>query len=200
MWSTEVIIWLKKIAITVNKSEDYCICAEVNILRVWCVVSPFKKNKRNLLFWQSAFLVRVNVFSVCFLHEWELPALCSLPWWVAAQQGASETPLSRHFNQLLQGNPKAFPGQQKVLISTAFPRFALWSPPQRTCLKHLPREASRSYLNQMLSLLHWLLLMQRSTSSNLSFTHSLSNQRNKEPSVSVVSHIKKNWNVYICPM
>lgn len=94
--------------------------------------------------------------------------LCSLPLWVAAQQGASEAPLSRHFHQLLWGNPKAFPGQQRHLISTAFPRFALGSPSRWTCQKRLPREASGSYPDQMPSRLHWLLAMQRSTSSNLS--------------------------------
>lgn len=95
-------------------------------------------------------------------------ALCFLPSWVATQQGAPETSLTRHFHQLLWGNSKAFPGQQSDLISTAFPRFALGSPPRWTCLKHLPREASRSYPIQMPSRLHWLLSMQRSTSSNLS--------------------------------
>lgn len=110
------------------------------------------------------FIHRVSVFAVRFLHERERPALCSLPLWVAAQQGAPETSLSRHFHQVLWGNPR----EQRNLIPTAFPRFALGSHSGWTCLKHLPWEGSRSYPDQMPFQLQWLLSMQRSTSSNLS--------------------------------
>ncbi|KAI3356718.1 hypothetical protein L3Q82_003312 [Scortum barcoo] len=52
----------------------------------------------------------------------------------------------RHFLQLFRGDPEAFPGQPRDIVSPACP----WSsprpppPPGGTCLEHLPREASQA--------------------------------------------------------
>ena len=65
------------------------------------------------------------------------------------QQGNPDCPLPSHFHQLFWGDPKAFPGQPGDVIPPACPGSAPRSPPSRTCLKDLPREASRRHPHQM---------------------------------------------------
>ncbi|MED6233434.1 hypothetical protein ATANTOWER_011738 [Ataeniobius toweri] len=44
-----------------------------------------------------------------------------------------------HLGQLVQGNPKAFPGQPRNIIPPACPRSSSGSPPGGTCPEHLTR-------------------------------------------------------------
>ncbi|KAI3368147.1 hypothetical protein L3Q82_007809 [Scortum barcoo] len=55
----------------------------------------------------------------------------------------------RHFLQLFRGDPEAFPGQLRDIVSLACPRSSPGPPPGGTCLEHLPREASRGHPKQM---------------------------------------------------
>ncbi|MEQ2242210.1 hypothetical protein ILYODFUR_033418 [Ilyodon furcidens] len=47
--------------------------------------------------------------------------------------------------QLLRGEPKAFPGQPRVVVPPACPGPSPGPPPGGTCLEHLPRKASRRH-------------------------------------------------------
>ena len=54
---------------------------------------------------------------------------------------------------IFRGDPEAFPGKPRDIVSPAFPGkyywYSLGSPPSRTCLEHLTREVSRRHPNQM---------------------------------------------------
>lgn len=52
----------------------------------------------------------------------------------------------RRFLQLSWEDPKAFPGQPSDIVTPARPVSSPRSPPRRTGLEHLPREASRGHL------------------------------------------------------
>ncbi|KAI3355635.1 hypothetical protein L3Q82_004174 [Scortum barcoo] len=47
------------------------------------------------------------------------------------------------------GDPEAFPGQPRDIVSPACPGSSRRPPPGGTCLEHLPREASRGHPKQM---------------------------------------------------
>ncbi|KAI3360667.1 hypothetical protein L3Q82_002533 [Scortum barcoo] len=49
----------------------------------------------------------------------------------------------RHFLQLFRGDPEAFPGQSRDIVSPACPGSSPRPPPGGTRLEHLPREASQ---------------------------------------------------------
>ena len=55
----------------------------------------------------------------------------------------------RHLPQLIRGDPKAFQGQPRDIISPACPGSALGPLPGRTCPEHLTRKASRRHPVQM---------------------------------------------------
>ncbi|MEQ2245915.1 hypothetical protein ILYODFUR_032944 [Ilyodon furcidens] len=59
------------------------------------------------------------------------------------QQRRPDVPLPRHLLQLLQVEPKAFPGQPRDIVPPACPGPSPGPPPGGTCLEHLPRKASR---------------------------------------------------------
>ena len=81
------------------------------------------------------------------------------------EQGHPDFPLPRHFIQLFWEYPKAFAGQLSNTVTPVCPGSSSGSPPGGTCQEHLPREASRGHLKQMLSHLSWLLAMWRSSGS-----------------------------------
>ncbi|KAL7836401.1 hypothetical protein AOLI_G00276850 [Acnodon oligacanthus] len=58
-------------------------------------------------------------------------------------------PLPRHLLQLVRRDTEAFPRQSRDIIPPTCPGSSLGSPPCRTCLEHLPREASRGHPHQM---------------------------------------------------
>ncbi|MED6268052.1 hypothetical protein CHARACLAT_018368 [Characodon lateralis] len=63
-------------------------------------------------------------------------------------------PLTTIFNscittELVQGNPKAFPGQPRNIVPQARLESSSGPPPGRMCLEHLTRKASRRHPNQM---------------------------------------------------
>lgn len=100
---------------------DYCE-SKSYLFAVLCIVLAFDKNKRHLLFWWSEFPVRDSMFPVCFLHEQELSSLCSLPSWVAAQQGAPETPFPPAPLGESQGIPRPAERSSLYCISQVCPR------------------------------------------------------------------------------
>ncbi|MED6253304.1 hypothetical protein ATANTOWER_026221 [Ataeniobius toweri] len=59
------------------------------------------------------------------------------------QQRCPDVPLPRHLLQLLQGEPKAFPGQPRDIVPPVCPGLCPGPPPGGTCLEDLPRKASR---------------------------------------------------------
>ncbi|KAI3359201.1 hypothetical protein L3Q82_002718 [Scortum barcoo] len=66
-----------------------------------------------------------------------------------SEQGCPDFPHSRHFLQLFQGDPEAFPGQLRDIVSPACPGSSPRPPPGGTCLEHHPREASRRHPKEM---------------------------------------------------
>ena len=69
------------------------------------------------------------------------------------EQRSPDVPVPSHFLQLIRGDPVAFPGQPRDIVSPtcpgSSPGSSPGSPPSRTCKEHLTREASRSHPNQM---------------------------------------------------
>ncbi|KAI3367358.1 hypothetical protein L3Q82_026167 [Scortum barcoo] len=63
-----------------------------------------------------------------------------------SEQRCPDFPHPRHFLQLFRGDPEAFPGQPRDIVSPACPGSSPRPPPGGTCLEHLPREASRGAL------------------------------------------------------
>ena len=76
-----------------------------------------------------------------------------------------DVPVPGHFLQLFRGDPKAFPGQPRDIVSTTCPGSSPGSPPSGTCPEHFTREASRGHLTRCPSHLIWLLSMRRSSGS-----------------------------------
>ncbi|KAI3365133.1 hypothetical protein L3Q82_010117, partial [Scortum barcoo] len=66
-----------------------------------------------------------------------------------SEQRCPDFPHPRHFLQLFRGDPEAFPGQPRDIVSPACPGSSPGPPPGGTCLEHLPREASRGHPKQM---------------------------------------------------
>ncbi|KAI3356618.1 hypothetical protein L3Q82_017828 [Scortum barcoo] len=66
-----------------------------------------------------------------------------------SEQRCPDFPHPRHFLQLFWGDPEAFPGQPRDIVSPACPGSSPRPPPGGTCLEHLPREASRGHPKQM---------------------------------------------------
>ncbi|KAI3361490.1 hypothetical protein L3Q82_013637 [Scortum barcoo] len=66
-----------------------------------------------------------------------------------SEQRCPDFPHPRHFLQLFRGDPEAFPGQLRDIVSPACPGSSPGPPPGGTCLEHLPREASRGHPKQM---------------------------------------------------
>ncbi|KAI3375867.1 hypothetical protein L3Q82_004138 [Scortum barcoo] len=66
-----------------------------------------------------------------------------------SEQRCPDFPHPRHFLQLFRGDPEAFPGQPRDIVSPACPGSSPRPPPGGTCLEHLPREASRGHPKQM---------------------------------------------------
>ncbi|KAI3364926.1 hypothetical protein L3Q82_001107 [Scortum barcoo] len=66
-----------------------------------------------------------------------------------SEQRCPDFPHPRHFLQLFRGDPEAFPGQPRDIVSPACPWSSPRPPPGGTCLEHLPREASRGHPKQM---------------------------------------------------
>ncbi|KAI3352066.1 hypothetical protein L3Q82_020881 [Scortum barcoo] len=60
-----------------------------------------------------------------------------------SEQRCPDFPHPRHFLQLFRGDPEAFPGQPRDIVSPACPGSSPRPPPGGTCLEHLPREASQ---------------------------------------------------------
>ncbi|KAI3355662.1 hypothetical protein L3Q82_004257 [Scortum barcoo] len=75
------------------------------------------------------------------------------PYWQIRRQQSEQRcpdfPHPRHFLQLFRGDPEAFPGQPRDIVSPACPGSSPRPPPGGTCLEHLPREASRGHPKQM---------------------------------------------------
>ncbi|KAK0149249.1 Zinc finger BED domain-containing protein 1 [Merluccius polli] len=65
------------------------------------------------------------------------------------KQGSPDFPLPSHFVQLFPGDPEAFPGQPRDIVSPACPGSSPGSPTSGTCPEHLTREASGRHHNQM---------------------------------------------------
>ena len=65
------------------------------------------------------------------------------------EQRSPDIPVPGHFFQLFRGDPEAFPGEPKDIVSPTCPGFSPGSPPSETCPEHLTREASRRHPNQM---------------------------------------------------
>uniref|UniRef100_A0A672YAI4 Calcium channel, voltage-dependent, T type, alpha 1H subunit a n=1 Tax=Sphaeramia orbicularis TaxID=375764 RepID=A0A672YAI4_9TELE len=70
-------------------------------------------------------------------------------WHRCSKQGCPDFPLPRHLLQLFRGDPEAFPGQPRDIVSPTCPGSSPRSPPGGTCPEHLPREASRRHPKQM---------------------------------------------------
>ncbi|KAL7876885.1 hypothetical protein SRHO_G00035280 [Serrasalmus rhombeus] len=79
-------------------------------------------------------------------------------------------PLPRHLLQLFQRDTEAFPRQLRDIIPPACPGSSPGSPPHRTCLEHLPIEASRGRLTKCPNHLNWLLSTWRSSGSTPSLS------------------------------
>ncbi|KAI3351285.1 hypothetical protein L3Q82_005619 [Scortum barcoo] len=62
-----------------------------------------------------------------------------------SEQRCPDFPHPRHFLQLFRGDPEAFPGQPRDIVSPACPWSSPRPPSGGTCLEHLPREASRGH-------------------------------------------------------
>ena len=65
------------------------------------------------------------------------------------EQRNPDVPVPGHFLQLFRGDPEAFPGQLREIVSPTCPGSSPGSPPSGTYLEHLTREASRGHPNQM---------------------------------------------------
>ncbi|XP_061525943.1 uncharacterized protein LOC133398373 isoform X3 [Phycodurus eques] len=68
---------------------------------------------------------------------------------VSVENERPDFPFPSHFIHLFQGDPEAFPGQPKDVISPACPGSSPGSPPGGACPEHLTREASGRHPNQM---------------------------------------------------
>ncbi|KAK3570563.1 hypothetical protein QTP86_022515 [Hemibagrus guttatus] len=66
-----------------------------------------------------------------------------------SKQGCPDLPLPRHFLQLFQRDPEAFPGQPRDIVSPACPGSSPGPLPGGACPEHLSREMSRRHLKQM---------------------------------------------------
>ncbi|MEQ2254086.1 hypothetical protein ILYODFUR_000121 [Ilyodon furcidens] len=83
------------------------------------------------------------------------PSIHCLPLSVVGSQGQQpkqrdpDFPLPSHLDQLIQGNPKAFPGQLRNIVPLACPGSSSGPPPGGMCLEHFTKEASRRHPNQM---------------------------------------------------
>ena len=75
-------------------------------------------------------------------------------WW----QWSPDNHLPSYAHQLLLGNPKVFPGQERYIIPPTCSGPAPESPPNWTCPEYLWMEASRSYPDQVPNL-SWLVSM-----------------------------------------
>ncbi|KAI3372540.1 hypothetical protein L3Q82_023022, partial [Scortum barcoo] len=64
-------------------------------------------------------------------------------WRQQSEQRCPDFPHPRHFLQLFRGDPEAFPGQPRDIVSPACPGSSPGPPPDGTRLEHLPREASQ---------------------------------------------------------
>ncbi|KAK0151551.1 putative nuclease HARBI1 [Merluccius polli] len=63
------------------------------------------------------------------------------------KQGSPDFPFPSYFVQLFLGDPDAFPGQPRDIVSPACPGSSLGSPTSGTCPEHLTREASGRHPN-----------------------------------------------------
>uniref|UniRef100_A0A8C6TSD4 Espin like a n=1 Tax=Neogobius melanostomus TaxID=47308 RepID=A0A8C6TSD4_9GOBI len=66
-----------------------------------------------------------------------------------SEQRCPDFPIHAHLLQLFWGDREATPGQLGDIVPPACPGPSTWSPPNRTCLEHLPREATRRHPEQM---------------------------------------------------
>ena len=63
------------------------------------------------------------------------------------KEGNPDFPLPGHFVQLFPGDPEAFPGQLRDVVSPACPGSSPGPPTGGTCPEHLTREASWRHPN-----------------------------------------------------
>uniref|UniRef100_A0A8C5DF86 Solute carrier family 25 member 48 n=1 Tax=Gouania willdenowi TaxID=441366 RepID=A0A8C5DF86_GOUWI len=66
-----------------------------------------------------------------------------------SQQRCPDLPIHAHLLQPFWGDPEATPGQLRDIVPPACPGPPTRPLPNRTCLKRLPREATRRHLKQM---------------------------------------------------
>uniref|UniRef100_A0A8C6NX42 Ig-like domain-containing protein n=1 Tax=Nothobranchius furzeri TaxID=105023 RepID=A0A8C6NX42_NOTFU len=94
--------------------------------------------------------------------SWAIAILVLLVLIVSA---GPDIPLPSHLDQLLRGNPKAFPGQVRDIVPPPCPGSTFRPSPGWTFPENLTREASRRHPNQIPSCFDWLLSMWRSSKS-----------------------------------
>ena len=78
-----------------------------------------------------------------------LPLIRAGSWGQQSKQGCPDFPLPRHFLQLFQGDPEAFPGQPSGTVPPACPGSSPGPLPSGACLEHPPRKVLRRHPTQI---------------------------------------------------
>ncbi len=107
----------------------------------WWESTPISSFSCQILFISTHPSIHPSIYHQPLIWGWVSEA--------AVSAGAPDFPFLGHINQLWMEDPKVFPGQCRDIISPPGSGPALGPLPSWTCLKHLPREATRRHPYQM---------------------------------------------------